>query len=72
MRARSARLFKHLVKLVIFVAAGALAVRYFAGSLLVEGWTPRTFFALLLLTGAVSLVWRSALDVARAARRLRA
>ena len=72
MRARSARLIKHVVKLALFVAIGALAVRFFSETVLVEGWTPRAFFALLLLTGAVSLVWRSALDVARAARRLKA
>ena len=73
MRARrSAKLFRHMVKLTLFAAAGAVAVRFFAGSLLVEGWTPRTFFALLLLTGAVSLVWRSALDVAKVARRMKA
>ena len=70
-RARSAHLFKHMVKLAVFVMAGAVALRYFVGTLLVEGWTPQTFFALLVLTGAVSLVWRSALDVAKVARRLK-
>jgi hypothetical protein len=70
-RARSAHLFKHMVKLALFVAAGAMAVRYFVGTLLAEGWTPQAFFALLVLTGAVSLVWRSALDVAKVARRLK-
>ena len=70
-RARSAHLFKHMVKLALFLAVGAVAVRYFVETLLVEGWTPHTFFALLLLTGALSLVWRSALDVAKVGRRLR-
>ena len=72
MRSRSRRLLKHALKLTLFGAAGVLALRFFYETLFAEGWTPRAFFALLLLTGALSLVWRSALDVARAARRGRA
>ena len=72
MRGRSRRkLLKNVLKLTLFAVVGALAVRFFSETLLTEGWTPRTFFALLLLTGAVSLLWRSALDVAKAARRTR-
>jgi hypothetical protein len=65
------RLLKNVLKLTLFVLFGVFAVRYFSGALLTEGWTPHTFFALLVLTGAVSLVWRSALDVAKAVRRSR-
>jgi hypothetical protein len=71
-RSRSVRLLGHLVRLTLFALAGIAALRFFSGVLLTEGWTPRTFFALLLLTGALSLVWRATLDLARASRRRRA
>ena len=71
MRSRPARLAGKAFRLTLYAIVGVLAVRFFADSLLSEGWTPRTFFALLLLTGAVSLVWRAALDVAKIAKKLR-
>ena len=72
MRSRSARFLGQLVRLSLFAVAGFAALRFFSDALFTEGWTPRTFFGLLLLTGALSLIWRAALDFAKAARRLRA
>ena len=72
MRSRSVRLAGRAVRLALFALFGVFAVRFFSDALLSEGWTPRTFFALLLLTGALSLVWRATLDLARASRRRRA
>jgi hypothetical protein len=71
MRTRPVRLAGKAVRLTLFALLGVVAVRFFTDALLTEGWTPRTFFALLLLTGAVSLVWRAALDVAKIAKKLR-
>ena len=71
MRSRSVRFAGQLVRLTIFALVGLAALRFFSDALFTEGWAPRTFFALLLLTGALSLVWRATLDFARAARRLR-
>jgi multisubunit Na+/H+ antiporter MnhE subunit len=71
MRSRSLRLAGQAVRLALFAIFGVIAVRFFSDTLLDEGWTPRTFFALLVLTGAVSLVWRAALDVAKIARKTR-
>ena len=71
MRSRSVRLAGKAVRLVLFAIFGVFAVRFFSDALLSEGWTPRTFFALLVLTGAVSLVWRAALDVAKIAKKMR-
>jgi hypothetical protein len=71
MRARTHRLLAHSVKLVLFLAAGAAALRYFLSALGEEGWTPRTFFGLFLLTGALSLVWRATLDLQQVVRRSR-
>lgn len=68
---RSVRLSGHLLLFALLVLAAIAAVRFFWGALEVEGWTPRTFFALLLLTGAIALVWREALTVRKAAKRLR-
>jgi hypothetical protein len=72
MRSRSVKLLGHLVRLTLFAVMAYGATRYFTGTLLDEGWRPPTFFALLVLTGALSLVWRAALDVAKIARRMRA
>ena len=71
MRSRSVRLAARAVRLTLFAIFGVLAVRFFTDALFTEGWTPRTFFALLVLTGAISLVWRAALDVAKVARKAR-
>lgn len=71
MRSRPARLAGKAFRLTLYTLLGVVAVRFFADALLTEGWTPRTFFALLLLTGALSLVWRAALDVAKVAKKLR-
>lgn len=71
MPSRSLRLAGHVVRVTLFVLVGIMAVRFFTDALSSDGWAPRTFFALLLLTGAVSLVWRSALDLVKVARRRR-
>lgn len=71
MASRSLRLFGHAVRVVLFAIVGVMSVRFFSDALRSDGWAPRTFFALLLLTGAVSLLWRAALDFAKVARRRR-
>jgi hypothetical protein len=71
MRTRSRRLLYQSVKLALFLAAAAAALRFLRGALGEEGWSPRSFFGLFLLTGALSLVWRATLDVQEARRRTR-
>ena len=71
MRSRSVRFAGKAARLALFVLFGVFAIRFFSDALFSEGWTPRTFFALLVLTGAISLVWRAALDVAKVARTAR-
>ena len=71
MASRPLRLFGHVVRLTLFILVGVMAARFFSEALSTDGWAPRTFFALLLLTGAMSLVWRSALDLVKVARRRR-
>ena len=68
---RSVRLTGHLLLLALLALAAIAAVRFFWGSLDAEGWSPRTLFALLVLTGALALVWREALSAAKLARKLR-
>lgn len=68
---RSVRLTGHLLLLALFALAAVAALRFFWGALETEGWSPRTFFALLVLTGAVALVWRETLSTTKVARRLR-
>lgn len=71
-RARAVRLLGQTVRLSLFALAGVAAARFFWSALSSEGWTPRAFLGLLLVTGAVSLVWRGYLDFRKAYRRYRA
>lgn len=71
MRTRTRKLLGHSVRLALFVLAGVAALRYFLDSLGAGGWTPRTTFGFLILTGAVSLVWRATLDLQKARHRPR-
>lgn len=68
-RRRTLHLAGHTVRLLLFLVALLAAIRYLLGIL--EGHTegPAVVFALLLLTGALALVWRAALDLRREARR---
>ena len=71
-RSRSVRAAGHVVRLALFALLLTGALRFFLGTVDARGWSPAALFALLLLTGAASLTWRSALDLRRALRRLRA
>jgi hypothetical protein len=71
-RARALRLLGQGVRLALFALAGVAAARFFWDALASGGWTPRAFLGFLLVTGAVSLVWRGYLDLRKAYRRYRA
>lgn len=68
---RSVRLAGHVLRLTLFVLVLLVTTRYLVDSVGAYGAGPRTFFAVLLVMAAVSLVWRSFLDTRRIARRLR-
>ena len=71
LRSRKMRLVGHSIRLALFLLAGVMAVRYFLDALETGGWTPRAMFAFLLVTGAVSLIWRATLDLRKAHSRRR-
>ena len=71
-RSRLLRTAGHGIRLALFLLAGVAAVRFFLDVLTVRGWGPGAFFGLLLITGAVSLVWRATVDFRKSVRRLRA
>jgi len=69
---RKLRVVGHGVRLLLFAVAALAATRFFWESVSGEGLSPRSVFALILLSGGVSLVWRGTLDLRRAVAKLRA
>jgi hypothetical protein len=59
------------LRLLLFVIATIAAVRFLTASVARDGWGPAALFGLLLVAGALSLVWRSTRDFRRALSRLR-
>lgn len=70
-RTRLLRTGGHALRLVVFVLAGILAVRFVIDTVTFRGWSPGAFFGLLLVTGAIALVWRATIDLRKSVRRLR-
>lgn len=70
-RKRSIRVVGHAVRLALFVLAVVYAGRFLVGTLDSRGWSPAAFFGLLLVAGALSLVWRGTLDLRKALHRMR-
>lgn len=68
---RSVRLVWHVVQLAVFLVLAYGAARFFVDAVLVDGFSPRTFLGLLLISGGVAMVWRAGLDLRRSVRRLR-
>ncbi|HUE96079.1 MAG TPA: hypothetical protein VMN39_05440 [Longimicrobiaceae bacterium] len=71
-RTRLLRAVGHAVRLLLFILVVLLAVRFFLDVVSMNGWGPGALFGLLLITGAISLVWRATIDFRKAVRRLRA
>lgn len=71
LRSRSVRAIGQGVLLALFLAFSYAAVRFLLDTLGSRGWGPGALFALLLVAGALSLVWRATLDFRKAVRRLR-
>ncbi len=69
---RKLRVVGHGVRLLLAALAALAAIRFFWDAVTVEGLSPRSVFALILLSGGVSLVWRGTVDFRRAVSRLRA
>jgi hypothetical protein len=59
------------VRFAVVLLAGLLAARFFFSTVMQRGFDPAAVFALLVLTAAAALLWRAALDVRKALRRLR-
>ena len=70
-RARTIRVAGNALRLALFVAAIYAAGRFFVDAVRTQGMSPGAVFGLLLVTGAIGLTWRSALDLRRSIRRLR-
>lgn len=70
-RKRTLRVVGHGIRLALFLLATVATVRFFLRTLETRGWSPGAFFGLLLVTGAVSLVWRGTLDLRKAIHRYR-
>lgn len=68
---RSVRLLGNVVRFVLFLLAGVAAARFFVQAVSVEGWSPRTFLGLLMITGGAAIVWRGFVDLRRSIRRFR-
>lgn len=68
---RSVRLLGNAVRFALFILVGIAAGRFFLQAISVEGWSPRTFFGLLLITGGIGLTWRAFVDLRRSVRRYR-
>ena len=71
LRPRLLRAIGHGVRLALFILFGVWAARFLLGTVTIQGWTPGAFFGVLLLTGAVLLVWRATIDLRTAVKRLR-
>jgi hypothetical protein len=67
---RHFRVIFHVVLIALFLIAGLASIRFLLAILDTVGWSPAAFFAILLLAGVVGLLWRSAVDLRRAVRRL--
>ena len=68
-RRRKLHIAGHTVRLVLFALATLAALRFVLRMLDRHEGGPAVVFGLLLLTGALSLVWRAVLDLRKAARR---
>lgn len=68
---RSTRLLGHAVAFVLFTLAGVATLRFLLDALRSEGMGPGALFGFLLVTGALALIWRSALGLRDAYRRYR-
>jgi hypothetical protein len=70
-RSRTVRAAGNALRFLLFVLATFAALRFLAGSVTSQGWGPAALFGLLLVTGAISLSWRSARDLRRSLLRLK-
>jgi hypothetical protein len=70
-RSRKMRAMGSALRLLLFIVATYAAVRFLTRSIATDGMGPAAVFGLLLVAGAVSLVWRSATDFRRSLNRLR-
>lgn len=68
---RNVRLVVSILKLALFLVAAGAAARFLLGTLQTRGFSPAALFGLLLLTGALALVWRAGLDLRKAIHRYR-
>lgn len=71
MSKRKLRAVGHAARLVLFAVLVFYAFRFFTDTVSMRGWGPGAFFGLLLITGALALVWRATIDFRKAVRRLR-
>jgi hypothetical protein len=70
-RVRTIRAAGNALRLLLFVIATVAAMRFLVSSVDRDGWGPAALFGLLLVAGALSLVWRSTRDFRRSLTRLR-
>lgn len=68
-RKRTLRAAGHAVRLLLFLVAAYAAGRFLMGALRTDGWGPGALFGLLLVAGALSLVWRAGVDLRRQVQR---
>jgi len=67
---RHFRVLVHAALIALFLYAGVAALRFLLSTLNTVGWSPGAFLGLLLLAGVIALIWRTAVDLRRAVRRL--
>lgn len=68
---RTTRAALETVRFAAFLVLAVAAVRGLLGVVASRGWGPGAFFWLLLVTGAVALTWRAALELRKRVRRAR-
>jgi len=70
-RSRKVRAAGNGLRLLLFIVATYAALRFLLASVASDGWGPAALFGLLLVAGALSLVWRSLTDLRKSIHRLR-
>ncbi len=70
-RRRVIRVVTRSILLALFIVLAMFAARYLVATVSEQGWRPAAVFGLLLLIGAIGIVWRSALDLRAAIRKMR-